>query len=158
MLRPGHIRLPKDEAAEAKRAAGFARKQRWKELPGNSQANQTLGQTPLFTATDMRVRFPSPAPLPCKDLRKSASKVQVKWRSVEHFRSFPGRHAAQAFPPTVAPPGEMGTNLHHFLFVDPRFLSDLEIRKKSLRWLSEGSDRQAASGRPWLRQGSAKGC
>jgi hypothetical protein len=27
MLRPGHIRLPKDEAAEAKRAAGYARKQ-----------------------------------------------------------------------------------------------------------------------------------
>ena len=35
MLRPGHIRLPKDEAAEAGRAAGFARKQQWKELPGN---------------------------------------------------------------------------------------------------------------------------
>ena len=35
MLRPGHIRLPKDEAAEAERAAGFARKQAWKEQPGN---------------------------------------------------------------------------------------------------------------------------
>jgi hypothetical protein len=35
MLRPGHIQLPKDEAAEARRAAGFARKERWKELPGN---------------------------------------------------------------------------------------------------------------------------
>jgi hypothetical protein len=35
MLRPGHIRLPKNEAAEAERAAGFARKQAWKELPGN---------------------------------------------------------------------------------------------------------------------------
>ncbi|MBI5802415.1 MAG: hypothetical protein HZA92_17035 [Verrucomicrobia bacterium] len=35
MLRPGHIKLPKDEAAEAERAVAFARKQRWKELPGN---------------------------------------------------------------------------------------------------------------------------
>lgn len=35
MLRLGHIRLPKNEAAEAERAAGFDRKQRWKELPGN---------------------------------------------------------------------------------------------------------------------------
>ncbi len=30
-----HIKLPKDPAAEAIRAAVFERKQRWKELPGN---------------------------------------------------------------------------------------------------------------------------
>lgn len=35
MLCPGHIKLPKDEAAGAERAAGYERKQRWKELPGN---------------------------------------------------------------------------------------------------------------------------
>ena len=44
MLRPGHIRLPKDEAAEAERAAGFARKQRWKELPGNRYPPEELRQ------------------------------------------------------------------------------------------------------------------
>src|SRR5271157_5653960 len=32
---------------------------------------------------EMRVRFPSPDPLRCKDLRKSASKMQVN-RAVEH--------------------------------------------------------------------------
>jgi hypothetical protein len=35
-MRPGHIKLPKPpgaEAAEAARAAAYARKQRWKELP-----------------------------------------------------------------------------------------------------------------------------
>ena len=42
MLRPGHIRLPKDEAAEAGRAAGFARKQQWKELPGNRYTPEEL--------------------------------------------------------------------------------------------------------------------
>jgi hypothetical protein len=42
MLRPGHIRLPKDEAAEAERAAGFARKQQWKELPGNRYTPEEL--------------------------------------------------------------------------------------------------------------------
>ncbi len=42
MLRPGHIKLPKDEAAEAERAAGFARKQRWKELPGNRYTPEEL--------------------------------------------------------------------------------------------------------------------
>ena len=42
MLRPGHIRLPKDEAAEAERAAGFERKQRWKELPGNRYTPEEL--------------------------------------------------------------------------------------------------------------------
>jgi hypothetical protein len=42
MLRPGHIRLPKNEAAEAERAAGFARKQRWKELPGNRYTPEEL--------------------------------------------------------------------------------------------------------------------
>ena len=44
MLRPGHIRLPKDEAAEAARAAGFERKQRWKELPGNRYTPEELRQ------------------------------------------------------------------------------------------------------------------
>jgi hypothetical protein len=42
MPRPGHIRLPKDEAAEAERAAGFARKQAWKELPGNRYTAEEL--------------------------------------------------------------------------------------------------------------------
>jgi len=42
MLRPGHIRLPKDEAAEAERAAGYARKQAWKELPGNRYTPEEL--------------------------------------------------------------------------------------------------------------------
>ena len=42
MLRPGHIGLPKDEAAEAERAAGFERKQRWKELPGNRYTPEEL--------------------------------------------------------------------------------------------------------------------
>ena len=42
MLRPGHIRLPKDEAAEAERAAGFARKQQWKEQPGNRYTPEEL--------------------------------------------------------------------------------------------------------------------
>ena len=44
MLRPGHIRLPKDEAAEAERAAGYARKQKWKELPGNRYTPEELKQ------------------------------------------------------------------------------------------------------------------
>jgi hypothetical protein len=42
MLRPGHIRLPKDETAEAERAAGYARKQAWKELPGNRYTPEEL--------------------------------------------------------------------------------------------------------------------
>ena len=42
MLRPGHIRLPKDEAAEAVRAAAYARKQKWKELPGNRYTPEEL--------------------------------------------------------------------------------------------------------------------
>ena len=42
MLRPGHIKLPKDEAAEAERAAGFERKQKWKELPGNRYTPEEL--------------------------------------------------------------------------------------------------------------------
>jgi hypothetical protein len=44
MLRPGHIRLPKDEAAEAKRAEGYARKQAWKELSGNRYTPEELRQ------------------------------------------------------------------------------------------------------------------
>lgn len=44
MLRPGHIRLPKDEAAEARRAEGYARKQAWKELPGNRYTPEELRQ------------------------------------------------------------------------------------------------------------------
>jgi len=42
VLRPGHIRLPKDEAAEGKRAEGYARKQAWKELPGNRYTPEDL--------------------------------------------------------------------------------------------------------------------
>ena len=44
MLRPGHIRLPKDEAAEAERATGYARKQARKELPGNRYTPEELKQ------------------------------------------------------------------------------------------------------------------
>jgi len=44
MLRPGHIQLPKNEAAEAERAAGFDRKQKWKELPGNRYTPEELKQ------------------------------------------------------------------------------------------------------------------
>ena len=44
MLRPGHIRLPKDEAAEAERAAAYERKQRWKEMPGNRYTAEELRQ------------------------------------------------------------------------------------------------------------------
>ena len=46
-MRPGHIKLPvspKDEAAEAARAAAHERKQRWKELPGNRYAAEELRQ------------------------------------------------------------------------------------------------------------------
>ncbi len=42
---PDHIQLPqplKDAAAEAERAAGFERKQRWKELPGNRYTPEEL--------------------------------------------------------------------------------------------------------------------
>jgi hypothetical protein len=42
MLRPGHIRLPKDEAAEAARAEGYDRKQKWKEQPGNRYTPEEL--------------------------------------------------------------------------------------------------------------------
>lgn len=42
MLRPGHIRLPKDEAAEAARAAAYERKQAWKKLPGNRYTPEEL--------------------------------------------------------------------------------------------------------------------
>jgi hypothetical protein len=34
--------LPKDEAAEAKRAEGYARKQAWKEIPGNRYTPEEL--------------------------------------------------------------------------------------------------------------------
>ena len=46
-MRPGHIKLPakpKDEAAEAARAAAYERKQRWKELPGNRYTPEELQQ------------------------------------------------------------------------------------------------------------------
>lgn len=44
-MRSGHIKLPKsakDEAAEAARAAGYERKQKWKELPGNRYTPEEL--------------------------------------------------------------------------------------------------------------------
>lgn len=44
-MRPDHIKLPpppKDAAAEAARAAGFARKQAWKEQPGNRYTPEEL--------------------------------------------------------------------------------------------------------------------
>lgn len=44
-MRPDHIRLPKppkDEVAEAARAAVFERKQKWKELPGNRYTAEEL--------------------------------------------------------------------------------------------------------------------
>jgi len=34
--------LTKDQAGEAERASGFARKQRWKELPGNRYTPEEL--------------------------------------------------------------------------------------------------------------------
>jgi hypothetical protein len=43
-MRPGHIKLPRDEAAEAERAAAHERKQRWKELPGNRYTPEELRQ------------------------------------------------------------------------------------------------------------------
>lgn len=45
IMRPGHIKLPKSPeaiAAEAARAAGYARKQKWKELPGNRYTPEEL--------------------------------------------------------------------------------------------------------------------
>ena len=51
MLRPGHIKLPKDEAAEAERAAGFERKQQWKELPGNRYTPEELRQMSVRLGT-----------------------------------------------------------------------------------------------------------
>ena len=36
--------MPKNEAAEAARAAGYERKQRWKELPGNRYTPEELRQ------------------------------------------------------------------------------------------------------------------
>jgi len=41
-MRPGHIKLPRDEAAEAARAAAYERKQRWKERPGNRYTPEEL--------------------------------------------------------------------------------------------------------------------
>jgi hypothetical protein len=44
-MRPGHIKLsetPAAIAAEAARAAGYERKQRWKELPGNRYTPEEL--------------------------------------------------------------------------------------------------------------------
>ena len=58
MLRPGHIRLPKDEAAEAKRAAGFARKQAWKELPDNRYTPEELRAMSGEFADCVMVRAP----------------------------------------------------------------------------------------------------
>ena len=46
-MRPDHIQLiksPEELAAEAARAAGFERKQRWKELPGNRYTPEELRQ------------------------------------------------------------------------------------------------------------------
>ena len=57
MLRPGHIRLPKDEAAEAARTAGFARKQAWKEQPGNRYTAEELrAMSGEFADTTMHKR------------------------------------------------------------------------------------------------------
>ena len=41
-MRPDHIKPPKDEAAEAERAAAYERKQQWKELPGNRYTPEEL--------------------------------------------------------------------------------------------------------------------
>jgi len=41
-MRPGHIKLPRDQAAEAVRAAAYERKQCWKELPGNRYTPEEL--------------------------------------------------------------------------------------------------------------------
>ncbi len=41
-MRPDHIPPPKDEAAEAERAAAYERKQKWKELPGHRYTPEEL--------------------------------------------------------------------------------------------------------------------
>ena len=41
-MRPDHIKLPQDEAAETGRAAAFERKQQWKELPGHRYTPEEL--------------------------------------------------------------------------------------------------------------------
>ena len=41
-MRPDHIQPPKDEAAEAERAAAYERKQKWKEQPGNRYTPEEL--------------------------------------------------------------------------------------------------------------------
>ena len=41
-MRPDHIKPLRDEAAEAARAAGYARKQEWKERPGNRYTPEEL--------------------------------------------------------------------------------------------------------------------
>jgi hypothetical protein len=58
MLRPGHIKLPKSEAAEAGRAAGYERKQRWKELPGNRYTPEKLRAMSGEFADCVMVRVP----------------------------------------------------------------------------------------------------
>lgn len=57
MLRPGHIRLPKNAAAEAERATAYERKQRWKELPGNRYTPEELrAMSGEFADVTMRKR------------------------------------------------------------------------------------------------------
>ena len=41
-MRPGHIKLPRDEAVEAARSDASEHKQRWKELPGNRYTPEEL--------------------------------------------------------------------------------------------------------------------
>ena len=41
-MRPDHINPPRDKAVEAERAAAYARKQQWKELPGNRYTPEEL--------------------------------------------------------------------------------------------------------------------
>ena len=43
-MRPDHINPPRDKAVEAERAAAYARKQQWKELPGNRYTPDELRQ------------------------------------------------------------------------------------------------------------------
>ncbi len=65
MLRPGHMRPPKDGAAEVERAAAHERKQEWKTLPGNrytieelSQMSRELGKIVILRKpTKMRVMY-----------------------------------------------------------------------------------------------------
>ncbi len=56
-MRTDHLKLPKDEAAEAKRAASYERKQKWKEQPSNRYTPDELrGMTGEFADCTLHKR------------------------------------------------------------------------------------------------------